>query len=120
MTAQLVVDIVVQVLIMAAWFFIGWNVRATVEARRQRKAAEEASRAFREASLAAMRAMAARFGGEVRERVSPADIRTGDEIHWCAPPGQDCIDYTAGFNGDVAGKTTGEWIRKDQGEDTSS
>lgn len=114
MTAQLVVDIVVQVLIMAAWFFIGWNVRATVEARRQRKAAEEASRALSSAIETSMRAMAARFGGEVREHVSPADIRTGDEIHWCAPPGQACIDYTAGFNGDVAGKTTGEWFRKDE------
>lgn len=114
MTAETVIDIAVYAFAMAGWFFIGWNVRATVEARRQRKAAEEASRAFREASLAALRAVAAKYGGSVRERVSPADIRTGDEIHWCAPPGQACIDYEAGFNGDVAGQTTGEWFRKDE------
>lgn len=117
MTAETVIDAAVYAFVAAGWFFIGWSVRAQLEARRQRKAEEEASRAFREASLAAMRAVAAQFGGEVRERISPADIRAGDEIHWCAPPGQDCIDYTAGFNGDVAGQTTGEWIRKDQGEE---
>lgn len=114
MTAQLVVDIVVQVLIMAAWFFIGWNVRATVEARRQRKAAETAVAAFEQATEAALRAMAARFGGFTGVRVSPADIRAGDEIHWHGPGAEPCIDYEAGFNGDVAGKTTGEWIRKDE------
>ena len=114
MTAETVIDAAVYAFVAAGWFFIGWSVRAQLEARRQRKAAETAVAAFEQATEAALRAMAARFGGFTGVRVSPADIRAGDEIHWHGPGAEPCIDYEAGFNGDVAGKTTGEWIRKDE------
>ena len=110
-------EVIVFAASMGAWFAFGWTMSNVIAARRRRKAVERAVAAADESTRTLMRVLAQTFGGFTGYKISPADIRAGDEIHWHAPDERPCIDYTAGFNGDVAGKTTGEWIRKDQGEE---
>ena len=105
--------LVASVLISLLWGVSGYFIRGAIDAHRHRKAAEKAAEEFAARMSFMARVMAETMGAVVGTRVEPHQIKTGDRIHWHERTGgEGCVDYTAGFNGDTAGKTTGEWIKR--------